>query len=498
MAAAMVTDAQVKLLRRRRMQGNSDEAAAAAAGMTVPTARRWRSGPMPSHSKRQRHWRTRVDPFASVWETEILPLLEADDKGVLQSTAILDELVRRHGGQVLPGQVRTLQRRIRDWRALYGPQREVFFEQVHEPGREGSCDFTHCDDLEVTIAGEQFDHLLFTMTLSFSKRGSVTLARSESYEALVHGFQRALWSFGGSPLFVRMDNMSAATHELRRSGGRSLNQRFAAVLAHYGMRISLITAGRAHENGIAEQRNFRVKSAILQALILRGSRDFTDTATYQKFVDEVTDRRVDYNQAFATEREHLRELPPAPVPDYTIYEPKVRRWSTIRIASRTYSVPSRLIGHQVIVHQHPEHVAVYYRGKLTETMPRLRGKLDHRIDYRHIIASLARKPGAFARYRYRESLFPTLVFRRGYDRLRELHGERADVEYVRILESAARTMQCLVERALEKLMSTPAVFGYAEVKALLDPEPARVPVVYIGQPDLHVYDDLLMAAGGCA
>jgi len=498
MAAAMVTDAQVKLLRRWRMHGKSEEVAAAAAGMTVPTARRWRSGPMPSHSKRPRHWRTRTDPFAALWDAEILPLLLADDKGVLQATAVLEELARRHGGEVAPGQVRTLQRRIRDWRALYGPQREVFFEQVHEPGREAACDFTHCDDLEVTIAGEQLDHLLFTMTLSFSKRGSVTLAYSESYEALVRGFQRGLWAFGGAPSVVRMDNMSAATHELRRSGGRTLNRRFADVLDHYGMRASLITAGRAHENGVAEQRNFRVKSAMLQALILRGSRDFTDTAAYQRFVDEVTARRLDCQQAFAIEREHLRELPPAPVPDYTVYEPKVRRWSTIRIATRTYSVPSRLIGHEVLVHQHPEYVAVYYRGKLTETMPRLRGKLDHRIDYRHIIASLARKPGAFARYRYRESLFPTLVFRRGYDRLCELHGERADVEYVRILELAARTMQCLVERALETLLGAQAAFGYADVKTLLDPEPARVPVVHIGQPDLRVYDDLLMVAGGCA
>jgi hypothetical protein len=264
------------------------------------------------------------------------------------------------------------------------------------------------------------------------------------------------------------------------------------------MRASLITAGRAHENGVAEQRNFRVKSAVLQALILRGSRDFPSTVSYQSFVDDVVERRRNCQQDFAVESGHLRPLPPSPVPDYTVFEPKVRRWSTIRIGGRIYSVPSRLIGHQVLVHQHPEHVAVYYAGKLTETMPRLRGKLDHRIDYRHIIGSLVRKPGAFARYRYRESLFPTLVFRRAYDRLRELHGERADVEYVRILELAVRTMQSMVERALEKLLSSEVGFGYAEVKTLLDPEPASVPVVNIGQPNLGAYDELLMATAGCA
>ncbi|HYB98975.1 MAG TPA: IS21 family transposase [Candidatus Limnocylindrales bacterium] len=496
MASGMVTDAQVKLLRRRRKQGQSEEAAAAAAGISLPTARRWRSGPMPSHSKSPRHWRTRIDPFAELWDSEILPLLISDTKNVLQATTIIDELARRHGSQVAAGQVRTLQRRIRDWRALHGPQREVFFQQVHEPGREAACDFTHCNDLEVTIAGEQFDHLLFTLTLSFSGRGSVTVAYSESYEALVHGLQRGLHAFGGSPSFVRMDNMSAATHELRKTGGRALNKRFAGVLDHYVMRATLITAGRAHENGVAEQRNYRVKSAIAQALILRGSRDFVDVASYQQFADEVTERSQKWQEAFAIEREHLRALPPAPVPEYTVFEPKVRRWSTICIGSRTYSVPSRLIGHQVLVHQHPEHVDVYYGGKLTETMPRLRGKSDHRIDYRHIIASLVRKPGAFARYRYRESLFPTLVFRRAYDRLCQLHGERADVEYVRILDLAARAMECLVGRALETLLSAEAVFGYAEVKALLEPEPAAVPVVRIGQPNLGVYDELLM--GACA
>lgn len=453
---------------------------------------------MPSHSKRPRHWRTRVDPFAELWDFEILPLLVADTKSALQATTIIDKLAGRQGSRISSGQVRTLQRRIRDWRALHGPQQEVYFEQVHEPGRETACDFTHCNDLEVTIAGEQLDHLLFTLTLSYSGRGSVTVAYSESYEALVHGLQRGLQAFGGSPSVARMDNMSAATHELRKTGGRALNKRFAAVLDHYGMRATLITAGRPHENGVAEQRNYRVKSVIEQALILRGSRDFPDVAAYQQFADDVTERRHKWQEAFAIEREHLRPLPPAPVPEYTVFEPKVRRWSTISIGSRTYSVPSRLIGHQVVAHQHPDHVDVYYGGKLTETMPRLRGRSDHHIDYRHIIASLVRKPGAFTRYRYRESLFPTLVFRRAYDRLCQLHGERADVEYVRILDLAARAMECSVGRALETLLSGQEVFGYAEVKALLEPEPAAVPVVRIGQPDLGAYDELLVAAGACA
>ena len=166
----------------------------------------------------------------------------------------------------------------------------------------------------------------------------------------------------------------------------------------------------------------------------------------------------------------------------------MRRWSTLRIGNRAYSVPSRLIGHRVTVRQYANHLEVYYRDRLVETMPRLRGDQDVRIDYRHVIWSLVRKPGAFARYRYREELFPTLVFRRAYDALRRWRGERAEVEYVRILHLAASTFEAEVEQALVLLLETGERFDYAAVKALAKPEPVTVPRVSIPEPDLSLYD----------
>jgi hypothetical protein len=246
---------------------------------------------------------------------------------------------------------------------------------------------------------------------------------------------------GGSPEVLRHDNLSAATHELKRSGGRALTDRFRGVLEDYGLRSTRIRPGEAHENGVAERANDLVKREMAQALLLRGSREFDDLEHYRAFAEEVIARRCNRLRAekLAEERQHLRCLPPAPVPIYTTHRPTVRRWSTIRVSGRTYSVPSRLIGHQVEVRQYADVVEVSYRDQKVGTMPRLRGENAAHIDYHHIIWSLVRKPGAFARYRFREELFPTITFRRAYDQLRASRGDRADVEYVRILHLAAST-----------------------------------------------------------
>jgi hypothetical protein len=142
---------------------------------------------------------------------------------------------------------------------------------------------------------------------------------------------------------------------------------------------------------------------------------------------------------------------------------------------------------------HPDVVEVFYKDQLVETMPRLHGPIEQHIDYRHVIWSLVRKPGAFARYRYREELFPSMTFRRAYDALRSSRGDRADVEYVRILHLAASAMESLVESALTTLLeTTPKAIDYATVRAIATPETPRVPDIKIGAPDLRVYDGLLV------
>jgi hypothetical protein len=492
----MVTDAQVRLLRRKMSEKKTLQSAAASAGMSERAARKWREGPLPSETSKPRSWRTRVDPFADVWDAEVVPLLRADEAGVLQATTIIQVLEERRPGSYSAAQLRTLQRRMRDWRAMHGAAKEVFFEQLHVPGREAAIDFTHCTELGVTIVGRLLRHLLFEFVLSFSGWRSVSIAFGETYEALVSGVQTALWGLGGVPDVLRSDNLSAATHELAHSGGRALNNRFRAVLDHYSLVSTRIRPGESHENGVVEQAHHRLKSALTQALIVRGSKDFVSVDAYMTFVGAVVDKQ--FNRPAAAkldeERRHLRALPSSPVPSFTVYRCIVRRWSTIRIGERAYSVPSRLIGHEVEARQHPDVVEVFFKGQLALTMPRLHGPLAHRIDYRHVIWSLVRKPGAFARYKYREDLFPSITFRRAFDALRSLRGDRADVEYVRILHLAASTMESSVESALVQLLEQERPFDYVAVRDLAVPDRPGVPHVHIAAPDLSVYDGLL--AGG--
>jgi hypothetical protein len=451
-------------------------------------------GPLPSERKRPHDWRTRQDPFAEVWETEVVLLLTADHDDVLEATTVLEWLEERHPGKYGLGQLRTLQRRLSDWRALHGPGKEVYFEQQHVPGREAAVDFTHATELGVTIAGQPFAHLFFVFTLSFSKWRWVGIALGETFEALVGGVQSAYWALGGVTSVLRSDNLSAATHELP-SGGRTLTRRFKAVLDHYGLESTRIEPGRSHENGVAEKSNDRVKREVAQALILRGSRDFASVDEYEQFVRDVVERKFNRHVTakLDEERQHLRPLPAERVPSYTTFEVDVRKWSTIHVANKTYSVPSRLIGQTVEVRQHADIIEVYFHGKLTERMPRLRGGQLHRVDYRHVIWSLVRKPGAFARYRFREELFPSLIFRRAYDAIRAQRGERADVEYVRILYLAASTMESLVESALAKLLDEGRLPDYAAVKAIAQPERPAIPEVQIPPPNLLAYDLLLQA-----
>ena len=238
------------------------------------------------------------------------------------------------------------------------------------------------------------------------------MATGETFLALKQGLQNALWELGGAPRVIRSDNTSAATHEMRRSRGRALNDSYAELLEHYGLESTLINAGESHENGVAEQAHHRLKGAIDQALMLRGSRDFSSLEDYGGFVRKVVDRRNRLVQEkLEQERPHLQLLPPAPVPEYVNHRARVRKWSTIQAAGRTYTVPSRLIGKEVQIRLYAEHLEVYYKGQSHRTVwSGCGGEREARVDYRHIIGSLVRKPGAFARYRFREQMFPTMTF----------------------------------------------------------------------------------------
>ena len=371
------------------MQGKSLATAAAVAGMSERSGRRWRKGELPSDKKKhRRRWRTRPDPFAGVWEEHIVPLLRVDKDAALSANTILEWLDRQDPGRFAASQLRTLQRRMRDWRALNGPAKEVYFPQVHPPGREAQLDFTNAGKLAVTITGQDFPHLLFEFVLSFSGWRYVEIADSETFLALKQGLQGALWELGGCPQIIRSDNLSAATHELRNSG-RDLNRSYRQLLDHYGLESTRTNRAAAHENGVVEQAHRRIKDAVRQALVLRGSCDFTSRDNYYEFVREVVARKNRLAEPkVEIERPHLRPLPAAAIPDYVNYQARVRKWSTIRVLSRTYTVPPRLIGSKVEVRLYADHLDVYYKGRLVERIERATGPQRARVNYRHVIGSL--------------------------------------------------------------------------------------------------------------
>jgi Integrase core domain len=473
-------------------QGIPQVTAAAKAGMSERSARKYgRSGRAPSQLKVPHTWRTRPDPFEGVWP-EIEALLRQD--GGLQAKTIWTELNERYPGRFSVGQLRTLQRRLLAWRVTSGPDREVFFPQTHAPGEQAQSDFTDMRRLEVMIAGQPFPHLLYHFVLTYSNWEAVSICPSESFESLSAGVQSALWRLGGVPLEHRTDNLSAATHELAESRGRDFTERYRELIDHYGLRASRNMPGNAHENGDVESANGGLKSAIDQRLRLRGSRAFVSKEAYEGFLEACVQARNATRQArIEEERAHLQALPVRALPAYRESYATVSRTSAVRILKHSYSVSSRLIGCQLRVRLHADIVELDYKGERVAVMERLVGRDAHRIDYRHIIHALVRKPGAFRRYVFREALFPSLEFRRTYDALLTEGSDQADLDYVRILHLAASDGEQAVRAVLARLLAARAAPTYeavrAEVRGARTPE--GVPFLNITAPDLAIYDRLL-------
>ena len=257
----MVTDHQVRRLRRLDLRGVPKGRAAAQAGMDDKTARKYRRlGRLPSEVRMPHDWHTRPDPFADVWP-QLEQLLEVNPG--LEAKTLLEHLQRQYPGRFADGQVRTLQRRVKRWRALHGPAKEVFFSQVHEPGRLCASDFTHCDQLGVTIAHVPFPHLIYHFVLTYSNWEAGTLCFSESLESLSEGLQNALWELGGAPEVHRTDRLTAAVPP--GAEAQVFQRHYQALLDHYGLKGQAIQAGQAHENGDAEQSHHQFKRALGQA-----------------------------------------------------------------------------------------------------------------------------------------------------------------------------------------------------------------------------------------
>lgn len=471
--------------------------AAMRAGMDRKTARKYvRAGQLPLELRKPHLWRTREDPFAADWPALLGMLEEAPE---LEARTLFDHLLGLKPEAYTAGQLRTLQRRIRQWRAQQGPEREVFFPQAHRPGEALQTDFTHATVLGVTICGEPFAHQLCHSVLPFSNWEWATVCHSESMAALRRGVQSTLFRLGRVPEFHQTDNSTAATHDLR-TGKRGFNEEYLAMMAHFALKPRTIGIGAKEQNGDIEASHGVLKRRLAQHLLLRGSRDFESEEAYERWLWEKIEAADRLRQPKCGEElAVMRLLRVARLPEYRQESVVVTSWSTIRVRRNTYSVPSRLIGETMRVHVFEPRLEVYHGGVLQLEVERLRGEGGHRINYRHVIWSLVQKPGAFARYRYREDLFPSLTFRRAYDALTERRDPwKADIEYLRILHLAASTMESDVEAALERLLEAGECPGADAVKRVVAPERIEVPALEVPAVDLTSYDSLLAAdVGAC-
>ena len=486
----MVTDQQVRKLMELRNKEKTFSTAASKAGMAENTARKYfRLGILPSQLTEPHTWRTRKDPFGEVW-SKAQKYLELNYG--LEAKSLFEHFQREYPGQFADGQLRTFQRKVKTWRALEGPAQEVYFPQLHYPADLCESDFTCMNSLGVTIAGQPFEHLIYHFVLTYSNWEIGSICFSESFESLSEGLQNAFWELGGIPKRHRTDRLSAAVH--KDCNPQEFTQRYQAILRHYAIMGEKIRSGEAHENGDIEQRHHRYKRALDQALMLRGSRDFESRKVYASFLYNLfAQLNLGRKERFEEEVKLLRRLPERRLDDFRWLQARVGPSSTANVAKNVYSLHSRLVGENVRVKLYAEYFEVFYGQKKIDRIPRLRGESRHFIQYRHIIDSLVRKPGAFENYRYKEDLFPTIRFRMAYDYLCEKSPAQANKEYLKILHLAAKESESGVDEALRALFKTEQPITVEAVKKLMESESEIPPPqqVNIDDVDLGQYDQLI-------
>ena len=497
MPGKKITDHQVHKYKQHR-NTLTQVAAAAPAGISERSARRIDDTDALPSQRPARSWRTREDPLTEVWDAEVVPLLRTD--ALLNAVTLLEELQRRHPGQYDTGVLRTLQRRMRQWRALHGAERDIYFAQEHPPGRLGLSDFTVCDELGVEIGGAAFPHRLYQFALAHSGwRHAEVSVGGESFIALSAGLQAALWRLGGVPEEHRTDSLSAAFNNLAER--EELTRRYRELCEHYGMRASRNNPGESHENGSIESRQGSLKRSLEQALLLRGGREFAGLQAYEQFVAE-TVRRLNARcaRAWDVERQSLRPLPTRRTADFEEIDARVSKFGVFSAKSALYSVPSRLVGHRLKVRLYNTHLEAWLGGVKVFECERLYGSVENRhpkrIDWRHMLPSLKRKPGAFARWVLRDAMFPRSEYARTWERISGRLPERSACRLMVELLDLADQVNVVTELAavLDTLNDRDELPDVDSLRKRFAPRATLMPSVQVVMPSAAVYDELLEAA----
>jgi hypothetical protein len=492
-----ITDLQVKKYKALRGE-RSQEAAAAKTGISVASARRVEAMAVLPSQRPPRHWRTRADPLAGVWDTEVVPMLEGAPS--LMAVTLLEELQRRYPERFGDAVLRTLQRRVGQWRAEHGNEREIYFAQEHPPGRLGLSDFTVADELGISLGGLAFPHRLYQFALAHSGwRHARVVLGGESFQSLAAGLQEALWMAGGVPEEHRTDSLSAAFNNLAER--EELTKRYQALCEHYGLRPSRNNTGVSHENGAIEARQGSLKKGLDQALLLRGSREFCDLLAYEQFVAE-TVRRLNARCArgWEAERACLKPLPARRTADFEEVDARVSKFGVFTAKGVLYSVPSRLAGHRLKVRLHSIHLDAWLGGVKVFQCERLFASAaerhPRRIDWRHMLPSLKRKPGAFARWVLRDAMFPRSEYAQAWEFINTKLPERAACRLMIELLDLADRANVVAELAgvLAAGQARDELPNIDVLRERFAPRSLTMPEVQVQLPPTSVYDELLEAA----
>jgi hypothetical protein len=441
--------------------------AAARAGIGASTGARLDADPRLPSQRQLPRGRRRPDPLVEIWDAEIVPMLQATPG--LRPVGVFEEMLRRHP-DLPPNVRRTLERRVRHWQALHGPERDVIFRQEHPPGEQGLSDFTDAGSLGVTIAGEALPH--------------------------------PLWSIGGAPGEHRSDSLSAAFRNLEDTTEADLTQRYEALCAHYGMRPTRNNRGVAHENGVIESSHGHLKAALEQALLLRGSRDFADLAAWRALIDEVIGRaNARRGRAIAIERAALHTLPARRTTDHDEVLVTVTRSGGFLLRRVFYTVPSRLIGHRLRVRLYDDRLECLLGGTLVVTLVRGRAyqgknrpnRTLHVVDYRHVIHALRRKPAALLNLVYRDKLFPREAYRRTWERLEAAGPPRTACRVMVGLLALAHERACEADLAaeLDRLIAANTLPDLDLLRQQFGLTEGRIADVTVVLPSPAIYDALM-------
>ena len=485
-----ITDLQYqRLMKEINENGGVIGHAAMKSGMHRETARRYRdAGKGPDDLNKPHTWRTREDPVKAIWaeaqrQLMVNPGLEAQE--------LFEELLRKQPGAADPRALRTFRRRVAHWRRNHGPDIEVFFPQVREPGKSMQLDWTDANKLGVTISGNPYPHKLCHSILPYSNAEWAVPCRSESTSSLIVGSQDAYREFGGVTEELQTDQSSTATHQLCKDRKeRVYNELYLALCDHLKVQPRTTAVDCPDQNGDIESMNGHLKRRLEQKLLLRDSRDFKNEESYATFVAtlcrELNRRR---GAKVVEELRCLRPLPSGRFPDTVEVTARVSCFATVRLKKLPFSVPARLIGAIVQALVSEKAVSILYDGKEVARHPRIPGK--GRVHYRHVIKWLVRKPGAFAGYQFREDMFPQPVFRQAHERLKVTDDNLADRNYLLLLELAHDRGEDTIANTLGELLREGRTPSADAVKERLA-RPAASPVAITPfVPSMRSYDALL-------